>query len=167
MKFYPHTSFVVFSEERSEIPFRLTPIGGILKNVISLVVNRVEIRHVISLVVNRVEIRQEKHVCVNVAYNRPKSEKSPVLAALTLAARCALPLKGQLAPKRPNLPLNGQIHASHRITTQRLSIRRIIASITITIIYYILLSYPHHLRYTMLTITLPPNKNTHYTSIIT
>ena len=73
----------------------------ILKNVISLVVNRVEIRHVISLVVNRVEIRQEKrHVCVNVAYNRPKSEKSPVLAALTLAARRALPPKGQLCPQR-------------------------------------------------------------------
>ena len=58
----------------------------------------------ISLVVNRVEIRQEKHVCVNVAYNRPKSEKSAVLAALTLAARCALPLKGQLAPKRATSP---------------------------------------------------------------
>ena len=75
----------------------------ILKNVISLVVNRVEIRHVISLVVNRVEIRQEKrHVCVNVAYNWPKSEKSPVLAALTLAARSALPLKGQFASNGAN-----------------------------------------------------------------
>ena len=83
----------------------VTIVVYILKNVISLVVNRVEIRHVISLVVNRVEIRQEKrHVCVNVAYNRPKSEKSPVLAALTLAARCALPLKGQLAPKGATSP---------------------------------------------------------------
>ena len=82
----------------------VTIVVYILKNVISLVVNRVEIRHVISLVVNRVEIRQEKDVCVNVAYNRPKSEKSPVLAALTLAARCALPLKGQLAPKGATSP---------------------------------------------------------------
>ena len=80
----------------------------ILKNVISLVVNRVEIRHVISLVVNRVEIRQEKDVCVNVAYNRPKSEKSPVLAALTLAARRALPLKGQVWPLGASLALGAK-----------------------------------------------------------
>ena len=77
----------------------------ILKNVISLVVNRVEIRHVISLAVNRVEIRQEKrHVCVNVAYKWPKSEKSLVLAALTLAARRALPLKGQVSPYGQDCP---------------------------------------------------------------